>query len=184
MSKREIPSEASENAIRETQKLVRTTERGQQLSIAFDKRGLVACLTTSAFLIGWITLVSGSLSLSAMVFLLLLPWLLLRAGGIVTAALRLPSFFALDFLLGVSVVSLTVMTWKVFVPLSLWLLLIVLLVAVAGIPKLLPHRPRGRLSALGLLSVIVSLVAATGWSQDLILPTKTTITAATHCHRV
>jgi hypothetical protein len=173
MSKREIPSEASENAIRETQKLVRTTERGQQLSIAFDKRSLVACLTTSAFLIGWITLVSGSLSLSAMVFLLLLPWLLLRAGGIVTAALRLPSFFALDFLLGVPVVSLTVMTWKVFVPVSLWLLLIVLLVAIAGIPRVLPPREREPLSMLGLLGVIVSLVAATGWSQDLILATKT-----------
>ncbi len=173
MSKREIPSEASENAIRETQKLVRTTERGQQLSIAFDKRGLVACLTTSAFLIGWITLVSGSLSLSAMVFLLLLPWLLLRAGGIVTAALRLPSFFALDFLLGVPVVSLTVMTWKVFVPVSLWLLLIVLLVAIAGIPRVLPPREREPLSMLGLLGVIVSLVAATGWSQDLILPINT-----------
>ena len=56
-------------------------------------------------------------------------------------------------------------------PLSLWVLLIVLLVAIASIPKLLPRHRRDPLSALGLLSVIVSLVAATGWSQDLIFPT-------------
>ena len=63
------------------------------------------------------------------------------------------------------------MSWTFFVPLSLWVLLIVLLVAVASIPKLLPRHRRDPLSALGLLSVIVSLVAATGWSQDLIFPT-------------
>ncbi|PYL19933.1 MAG: hypothetical protein DMF44_15620, partial [Verrucomicrobia bacterium] len=137
----------------------------------FDTCGLLACVAISAFLSVWITLASGSFSPRSVVFLAVLPWLLLRAGGIVTAVLRLPSFFALDFLLGVAVVCVAGMAWKVFVPLSLWLLLIVLLVAVAGIPKLLPHRPRGRLSALGLLSVIVSLVAATGWSQDLIFPT-------------
>jgi hypothetical protein len=62
------------------------------------------------------------------------------------------------------------MGWKFFVPVSLWVLLIVLLVAVASIPKLLPRQRRDPLSALGLLSVIVSLIAATGWSQDLISP--------------
>ena len=65
------------------------------------------------------------------------------------------------------------MGWKFFVPVSLWVLLIVLLVAVATIPRLLPRHRRDPLSALGLLSVIVSLVAATGWSQDLIWPTST-----------
>jgi hypothetical protein len=159
--------------MRETQKLVRTTAQGQQLTSAFDKRSFVACLTISAFLIGWITLASGSLSLRAIVFLLLLPWLLLRAGGIVTGLVRLPSFFALDFLLGVAVVSLTGMAWKVFVPMSMWLLLIVLLVAIAWIPRVLPPREREPLSMLGLLGIIVSLAAATGWSQDLILPTET-----------
>ena len=112
-----------------------------------------------------------SLNFGSVVFLFALPWVLLRAGAIVTAALRFPSFFALDFLLGVTVVSVAVMSWKFFVPLSLWVLLIVLLVAVASIPKLLPRHRRDPLSALGLLSVIVSLVAATGWSQDLIFPT-------------
>ena len=68
--------------------------------------------------------------------------------------------------------SVAVMAWKVFVPLSLWVPLIVLLFAIAGIPKLLPKKQRDPLSALGLLGVIVSLLAATGWSQDLILPTS------------
>jgi hypothetical protein len=63
------------------------------------------------------------------------------------------------------------MTWKLFVPVSLWVLLVVLLLAVASIPKLLPHHRRSPLSALGLLSVIVSLIAASGWSQDLLFPT-------------
>ncbi|PYK40733.1 MAG: hypothetical protein DME60_07025 [Verrucomicrobia bacterium] len=157
----------------EIEQLTKRAEQKQQPAHGFDTCGLLACVAISAFLSVWITLASGSFSPRSVVFLAVLPWLLLRAGGIVTAVLRLPSFFALDFLLGVAVVCVAGMAWKVFVPLSLWLLLIVLLVAVAGIPKLLPHRPRGRLSALGLLSVIVSLVAATGWSQDLILPTKT-----------
>ena len=123
------------------------------------------------FFIVWITLASKSLNFGAVLFLFALPWVLLRAGAIVTAALRFPSFFALDFLLGVTVVSVAVMGWKFFVPVSLWVLLVVLLVAVASIPKLLPRHRRDRLSALGLLGVIISLFAATGWSQDLILPT-------------
>ena len=131
----------------------------------------MACLLISIFFIVWITLASKSLNFGSVVFLFALPWVLLRAGAIVTAALRFPSFFALDFLLGVTVVSVAVMSWKFFVPVSLWVLLIVLLVAVASIPKLLPRHRRDPLSALGLLSVIVSLVAATGWSQDLIFPT-------------
>jgi hypothetical protein len=63
------------------------------------------------------------------------------------------------------------MTWKLFVPVSLWVLLVVLLLAVASIPKLLAHHRRSPLSPLGLLGVIVSLIAATGWSQDLLFPT-------------
>ena len=153
------------------QQLASTDEQKQQPARGFDSYGLVACLVISIFLIVWITLASKSLNFGSVVFLFALPWVLLRAGAIVTAALRFPSFFALDFLLGVTVVSVAVMSWKFFVPLSLWVLLIVLLVAIASIPKLLPRHRRDPLSALGLLSVIVSLVAATGWSQDLIFPT-------------
>jgi hypothetical protein len=158
--------------MREIQQLSKTNEPKQQPAPGFDTCGLLAWLTISAFLTVWITLASGSFSLPSAVFLFLLPWILLRAGGIVTAAIRLPSFFALDFLLGVAAVSIAVMAWKVFVPLSLWIMLIVLLIAIAGIPKLLPQNRRDPVSALDLLSVIVSLVAATGWSQDLILPTR------------
>jgi len=154
-----------------TKQLPKTDEQKQQPARNFDSYGLVACPIISVFLIVWIALASKSLNFGAVVFLLALPWVLLRAGAIVTAALRFPTFFALDFLLGVTVVSVAVMSWKFFVPLSLWVLLIVLLIAVASIPKLLPRHRRDPLSALGLLSVIVSLVAATGWSQDLIFPT-------------
>jgi hypothetical protein len=157
--------------MRHTQQLPETTERKLQPARGFDTYSLLACLAISAFLIVWITLAGGSFNLRSAVFLFLLPWILLRAGGIITAGLRLPSFFALDFLVGVAAVSIAVMAWKVFVPLSLWVALIVLLIAIAGIPKLLPHQQREPLSALGLLGVIVSLVAATAWSQDLISPT-------------
>src|SRR5215467_12445753 len=164
------PAMLERGAMSQTQ-LANTGEQKQQPARSFDSYGLLACLVISVFLIVWITLASKSLNFGTFIFLLALPWVLLRAGAIVTAALRFPSFFALDFLLGVTVVSVAVMSWKFFVPLSLWILLIVLLVAVASIPKLLPHHQRDPLSALGLLSVIVSLVAATGWSQDLLSPT-------------
>jgi hypothetical protein len=156
--------------MRHTQQLRGTTEQELQPARGFDTYGLLACLAISAFLIVWITLAGGSFNLRSALFLLVLPWVLLRAGGIISAAVRLPSFFALDFLLGVAAVSVAVMAWKVFLPLSLWVLLVVLLIAVAAVPKLLRRQRRDPLSALGLLSVIVSLVAATGWSQDLILP--------------
>jgi hypothetical protein len=151
-----------------------TTTFGErhQFARSFDGRCLLACLAISIFLVLWITLASGSFNVYSTAFLLLLPWLLLRAGGIITAALQLPSFFALDFLLGVAVTSVGIMAWKIFVPLSLWIPLIGLLIVTAGIPKLLPQKQRDRVSALDLLCVIVSLVAATGWSQDLILPTS------------
>ena len=159
----------SSDPMRHTQQLPWTTEQKLQPARGFDTYSLLACLAISAFLIVWITLASGSFNLRSALFLVVLPWVLLGAGGIITAAIRLPSFFALDFLLGVAVVSVVVLAWKVFVPVSLWVLLIVLLIAVASVPKLLPrHRRCDPLSALGLLSVIVSLVAATGWSQDLI----------------
>jgi hypothetical protein len=156
----------------ESQQLTKTFKEKQHSARAFEGRCLLACLAISIFLIAWITLASGSLNLCAAMFLLVLPWVLLRAGSIITAALRLPSFFALDFLLGVAAVSIAVMTWKLFVPLSLWLLLIVLLIAAAGIPKLLSSNQRDPVSAFDLLCVIASLAAATGWSQDLILPTR------------
>ena len=158
--------------MRHPQQLPGTTERKLQPSRGFDTYSLLACLVISAFLIVWITFAGGSFNLRSAFFLLALPWILLRAGSIVTAAIRLPSFFALDFLLGVAAVSVGVMAWKVFVPLSLWVLLIVLLLAIAAIPKLLPKQQCDPLSSLGLLGVIVSLLAATGWSQDLILPTS------------
>src|SRR5262245_37699947 len=154
-----------------TQQLAKTGEQEHQTGSAFDSYGLVACVVMSMFFIVWITLVSKSFNFGAVVFLFALPWVLLRAGAIITAALRFPSFFALDFLMGVTVVSVAVMGWKFFVPVSLWVLLVVLLVAVVGIPKLLPLHRYYRLSGLGLLAVIVSLFAATGWAQDLIFPT-------------
>jgi hypothetical protein len=153
------------------QQLAKTNEQKQQSANGFDSYGLVACLVISTFSIVWITLATKSLNFGSVVFLLALPLVLLRAGAILTAALRFPSFFALDFLLGVTVISIAVMSWTFFVPLSVWVLVMLLLVAAIGIPKLLPRHGRDPLSALGLLGVIVSLVAATGWSQDLIIPT-------------
>ena len=155
----------------ESQQRTKKFEEKLQPARGFDTYSLLACLAISAFLIVWITLASGSFNLRSALFLVVLPWVLLRAGGIISAAIRLPSFFAFDFLLGVGVVSVVILAWKVFVPFSLWVLLITLLVAIASIPRLLPRHRRDPLSALGLLSVIVSLVAATGWSQDLISPT-------------
>ena len=130
-----------------TEQLVNAGEQKQQAARGFDKYGFLACLIISVFLIIWITLASKSLSFGSVVFLFALPWVLLRAGAIVTAGLRFPSFFALDFLLGVTVVSVAVMSWKFFVPLSLWILMIVLLVAVASIPKLLARQRGGQPSA-------------------------------------
>jgi hypothetical protein len=153
------------------QQLAKTGEQERQPASGFDGYGSLACIVISIFLVVWITLATKSLNFGSAVFLFALPWVLLRAGAIVTGALRFPSFFALDFLLGVTVISVGVMTWTFFVPVSLWVLLIVLLAAVASIPRFLPSHRRDPLSALGLLSVIVSLVAATGWSQDLIFPT-------------
>src|SRR6476661_9933493 len=153
------------------QQLASTDEQKQQATRKFDSYGLAACLAISVFLIVWITLAAKSLNFGSVIFLLALPWVLLRAGAIVTAALRFPSFLALDFILGATVVSVAVMTWRFFVPFSLWVVLIALLLAAAIIPKLVARHSRDPLSALGLVGVIVSLVAATGWSQDLIFPT-------------
>ncbi|HEU0275115.1 MAG TPA: hypothetical protein VFQ83_11360, partial [Candidatus Udaeobacter sp.] len=123
-------------------------------------------------LVVWITLAGGRFNLYSAAFLFVLPWLLLKAGGLITTALRLPSFFALDLLLGVAFVSTGVLVWKTLVPLSLWVALAGLLIAAAGIPKLLTQNQRARVSAFELLCIIVSLAAATAWSQDLILPTS------------
>ena len=86
--------------------LASADQQKQQPARGFDSYGLVACLVISLFFIVWITLASKSLNVGSVVFLLALPWVLLRAGAIVTSALRFPSFFALDFLLGVAVVQL------------------------------------------------------------------------------
>jgi len=157
----------------EIQQLTDTKDADQQSARIFDKFGLVACMAISAFAIAWITLASSNFNLRSALFLLLLPWVLLRAGAIVTSSLRFPSFFALDLLLGVALVSSTITAWKLFVPLSLWVMMAVLLLAIAIVPILMPRQQRPPLSALGLLAIIVSLVAATGWSQDLIVPTRT-----------
>ncbi|HEY7001200.1 MAG TPA: hypothetical protein VH330_05620, partial [Candidatus Udaeobacter sp.] len=158
--------------MRHSQQLPGTTEQKLQPARGFDINGLLGCLAISAFLIVWITVAGESFNLPSALFLLVLPWFLLRVGGIISAVIRLPSFFALDFLSGVTAVSVVVLAWKVFVPLSLWVLLIVLLIAIGGVPKLLPQQRRDPLSNLGLLAVIVSLVAATAWSQELIWPTS------------
>src|SRR6266511_5274990 len=129
------------------QQLAKEDAQKQQPAHGFDSYGLLACLLISIFLVVWITLATKSLNFGTVVFLFALPWVLLRAGAIVTAALRFPSFFALDFLLGVTVVSIAVMGWKFFLPVSLWALLIVLLVAIETIPTLLPRPRRHPLSA-------------------------------------
>jgi hypothetical protein len=156
----------------EVNKESKETRAEEQAARAVDRRCLLACFAISIFLVVWITLAGRSFNFRFAVFLFLLPWILLRAGGVITAALRLPSFFVLDFLLGVAVISIAVMTWKVLIPFSLWLLLIVILVAVASLPKLLPRNQRDPVSAFDLLGVIASLVAATAWSQDLIVPMR------------
>jgi len=156
----------------ESQQRIETREEKQQPAPVFDGGCLLACLAISAFLIVWLTLAGGSFNPRSAVFLFLLPWVLLRAGGIITAALRLTSFFVLDFLLGVAAVSVGVMAWKIFVPLSLWVLAIFLLIAVATVPRLLPQNRSDRVSGLDLACIIGSLAAATAWSQDLILPTS------------
>jgi hypothetical protein len=158
--------------MRHTQRLSGTTEKKLQPEHGFDVYSLLACLSISVFPIVWITFAGGNFNLRSALFLLALPWVLLRTGNIITAAIRLQSFFALDLLLGVAVTSVVILAWKALIPLSLWIALIILLIAIAGIPKLLPPQRRDPLSKLGLLAVIVSLVAATAWSQDLISPTS------------
>ena len=50
--------------------------------------------------------------------------------------------------------------------------MVVILVAVAVLPKLLPHNRRDPVSAFDLLCVIASLAIATAWSQELIVPMR------------
>lgn len=155
----------------EIQQLSKASRQEQQVPRALDVRTVFACLAISIFSSVWVTLASGSFKPAALVFLLALPWVLLRTGSIITAVLRLPSFFSLDFLIGVAVVSVGVMAWKMIVPVSLWVVMILLVATVVAVPKFIPHHQREPVSALELLAVIVSLLAATGWSQELILPT-------------
>ena len=154
----------------EVQQVTDTKDKDQQPARIFDIFGLVACIAISAFTIVWITLASRNFNLSSVLFLLVLPWVLLRAGAIVTSILRFPSFFALDLLLGVVTVSIAVMAWKSFVPLSLWVMMSFLLLGIVVIPMLIVRQQRPPLSGLGLVAILVSLVAASGWSQDLIVP--------------
>ena len=75
-----------------SEKLAQPDEQKQQPACGFDSYGLLACLLISTFLIVWITLATKSLNFGTVVFLFALPWVLIRAGAIVTAALRFPSF--------------------------------------------------------------------------------------------
>ncbi|MBX6325067.1 MAG: hypothetical protein IRY93_03405 [Chthoniobacterales bacterium] len=157
----------------DTDQLRGITERNLRVSSGFEAYGLyglLASLTISGFLIVWVTLVTGSFHLRAALFLFLIPWVLLGAGSLVTTALRLPSFFALDLITGVATLSVIILAWKVWVPLSLWILMILLLITVVFANGIVPRGRCARLSGPGLLAIIVSLVAATGWSQDLIAP--------------
>ena len=77
----------------EVNKELNETRAEQQAARAVDRRCLLACFAISIFLVVWITLASRSFNFPFAVFLFLLPWILLRAGGLITAALRLPSFF-------------------------------------------------------------------------------------------
>jgi hypothetical protein len=83
-------------AMSHIEQLAKTGEQELQSVRGLDSYGLLACLLISTFLMVWITVASKSLNLGTVVFSLALPWVLLRAGAIVTAALRFPSFFALD----------------------------------------------------------------------------------------
>jgi hypothetical protein len=140
--------------------------------VALDKYRSLACLVISLSLITWITAASDSFNIRAIGFLLFLPYLLLAYGRLITTSLMLPSSFILDFILGVVAISIAVVIWKIFVPFSLWILLLVLLVSLVGTSKLLPQTPPEPMSGIEFLAVIVSLVAATGWSQDLLAPIK------------
>ena len=75
------------------EQLASTDKQKQQPARGFDTYGLVACFSISAFLIVWITLATKNVNVSSVVFLLALPWILLRTGAIVTGVLRFPSFF-------------------------------------------------------------------------------------------
>jgi hypothetical protein len=146
---------------------------GQQTPHAFDKYRLLACLFISLFLISWITLAAKGCNIRVIVFFLILPYLLLRTGGIITRSLALPASFTLDFLIGVVAISVAVMTWKIFVPFSLWILLLILFVSVVAVSKVLAQPPGEPMPGFELLAIIVSLAATTAWSQDLITPIKT-----------
>lgn len=143
-----------------------------QAAAELDVRAVLTGLCVSAVLIAWISLANGSFSIGVAIFLFALPWILLRAGGVITTLLRFPSFFAFDFALGAIVVSVGIMAWKILVPVSLWILLIGLVAVVAVVPRLLRHHERAQMSSLEILAVLIALAAATGWSQDLLSPTR------------
>src|SRR6266513_3811848 len=124
----------------EIQQQADTKDEKQRSARIFDKFGLLACVAISAFASAWITLATGNFNLRSALFFFVLPWVLLRAGAMVTSVLRFPSFFAFDFLLGVATISIGIMAWKLFVPLSLWVMMTVLLVAIAVIPMFMARQ--------------------------------------------
>ena len=136
----------------------------------------VSCLAVSAISLFWITLANGGFEFGATIFLAILPWVS-RAGSICTRVLGRSSFWVLDLIVGMAVSSIAMMVWKLLVPVSLWVFVILLLFAVTILPRFLPGVERQKMTSWEFLAVLTGLIAATGWSQELISPTRVVSTA-------
>src|SRR5947207_15164091 len=90
----QMDHEARKLAMNKGQQGTRSFEEKQLLARAFDGRCVLAWLARSIFLIVFISLACRSFNRFSAVFLLLLRWVLLSAGGIFTTALWLSAFFA------------------------------------------------------------------------------------------
>lgn len=139
---------------------------------AYGKYGLAAWFVISLSLSAWIIAAAGTFNMRAIGFFLLFPYVLLVYGRVVSAALALPASFTLDFVLGVVVISIAVMIWKLFVPFSLWIFLVILLISVVGALKITVQASPEPTSCIEFLAVVVTLAATTAWSQDLLAPIK------------
>ena len=134
----------------------------------------MACLAISSASLCWVTLADGTLSVGAAVFLVILPWVLLRVGRAFTHLIGFPSFFSFDFLLGFILVSMGFVVWKLVVPVSLWALLAILALAAGILSASKQSNSEARMSGAEFLALAISVAAATGWSQDLLAPTRAT----------
>ena len=135
---------------------------------------IMACLAISCVSLCWVTLAGGTFSVEAAIFLLILPWVLLQVGQVFTRLTGFPSFFSFDFLLGFILVSTGFVVWKLVVPISLWALLAILVLGAGTLSVLKLSKAVKGMSEAEFLAVAISLVAATGWSQDLLAPTRAT----------